>query len=493
MLAANMKHQAGLGKLAKLQLVSEGAIVGVIWAHGPVVAVAAWLAGGNLLLGLSLWLASAVGATWTHRAQPGADATRATVAAALCVMPALIVLELAATAWQADAHMLFFAELAVTAALLDGRAVIAGALVIAIHHLALNFLLPAFVFPSGADLSRVLFHAVVLVLECAALAWLVNEAAKALAEAEASAKSVAEMTILREMEQKRMTAEAAAMQRANLNETATVFKSKVGKLVSMLASGATELQATAESMSSIASRTNTQASSVAVAAEQASAGVQTVAAAAEELTASISEISRRVSQSSEIAQQAVTDARRTDAIVRALAEGADKIGRVVDLIANIAGQTNLLALNATIEAARAGDAGKGFAVVASEVKNLALQTAKATQEIGAQIGQIQSATAEAVQAIKEIGSTIEQISDIATTIAAAVEEQGAATAEIARNVQQTAKSTEDVTTNIGGVSQTADDAGAAATEVLNAANVLSQQAEQLTAEVGSFVAGTRAA
>jgi methyl-accepting chemotaxis protein len=448
MLAANMSHQVGLSKLGRLRVGSEQVIIGIIWLHGPVVAVAAWLAGGNLLLGLSLWLATAVGATWTHRARPSTDATRATVAAALCVMPALIVLALAATTWQVDAHMLFFAEVAVTAALLDGRAVIAGALVIAIHHLALNFLLPALVFPGGADLSRVLFHAVVLVLECAALAWLVNEAAKALAEAEASAISITEMTILREVEQKRMTAEAAAMQRANLNETATAFEAKVGKLVSMLASGATELQATADSMSSTAIRTNNQASSVAAAAEQASAGVQMVAAAAEELTASISEISRRVSQSSR---------------------------------------------NATIEAARAGDAGKGFAVVASEVKSLALQTAKATQEIGAQIGHIQSATAGAVQAIKEIGSTIGQISDIAATIAAAVEEQGAATAEIARNVQRTAKSTEDVTANIGGVSQAANDTGAAATEVLGAANGLSQQAEQLTVEVSSFVAGIRAA
>ncbi len=271
------------------------------------------------------------------------------------------------------------------------------------------------------------------------------------------------------------------------------FETKVGGAIATLSANATALQATARAMSSNAAQSNQQAAAVAAAAEAASTGVQTVAAAAEELASSINEISRQVAQSSRIAGQAVEDARRTDLIVRALAEGAQKIGLVVDLISNIAGQTNLLALNATIEAARAGDAGKGFAVVASEVKSLALQTAKATQEIGAQIGQIQGATAEAVQAIQGIGSTIGDISEIATGIAAAVEQQGAATAEIARNVQQTASSTRDVTSNIAGVSQATDHTGAAAGQVLEAAVGLSRQADQLTQEIGRFVVQVRAA
>ena len=221
--------------------------------------------------------------------------------------------------------------------------------------------------------------------------------------------------------------------------------------------------------------------------------MQAVAAAAEELSASIGEISRQVSQSSEITGQAVVDARRTDAIVRALAEGAERIGHVVGLIISIAGQTNLLALNATIEAARAGDAGKGFAVVASEVKSLAQQTAKATEEIGTQVGQIQSATKEAVEAIRVITGTIEEVSSIAVSIAAAVEEQGAATAEIARSVQQTAQSARDVTVNIGDVSQAATNTGTAADQVLDAATDLSRQAERLTSEVDGFITEVRAA
>jgi methyl-accepting chemotaxis protein len=277
-----------------------------------------------------------------------------------------------------------------------------------------------------------------------------------------------------------------------LNVTADAFEAKVGHLVGMLSAGATQLQETAQSMATTATETNREAFTVAAAAEEASAGVQTVAAAAEELTSSINEISHQVAQSSRIAGKAVQDAGRTDIIVRTLADGAQKIGQVVELIASIAGQTNLLALNATIEAARAGDAGKGFAVVAGEVKSLALQTAKATEDIGGQIRQIQSATAEAVQAIKEISTTIEEVSAIAVTIASAVEEQGAATAEIARNVNQTAASTQDVTANIAGVSQAAKTTGAAAHQVLDAASGLSQQAGQLTGEVSRFVAGVRA-
>ncbi len=294
-------------------------------------------------------------------------------------------------------------------------------------------------------------------------------------------------------EQAALKLSVAAAGKAAMDRTASHFELRVGRLVGQLASGAADLEGTARALSMTAARTDDQAGAVATAAQEASAGVQTVAAAAEELSASILEISRQVAQSSRITGQAVEDARRTDAIVRALAENAQKIGDVVQLISNIAMQTNLLALNATIEAARAGDAGKGFAVVASEVKSLATQTARATEEIGAQIAEIQGATVQAVSAIHGIGTTIEEVAAIASNIAAAVEEQGAATAEIARNVQQTAAGTHHVTATISGVSQAANDTGTAAGQMLEAAAGLSLQTRQVADEVRDFVAEIRSA
>ena len=488
-----VKSSVTAGKLARLRLTSESRILTVVWLHGPVIAFVGWFNGEHLFSGLLLWLAAAVAGTFVHRTQPNTSSTRAMIAASLCVMPALTVMLLAGSQWQGDAHMLFFAELAITAALLDRQAVMVGTFVIALHHLALNFVLPTLVFPGGADITRVVFHAVVLVLESAALIWLTSNTATALADAEASAVEVSDQAERQEAEQKRQTIHASAMQRAALNQTADAFEAKVGNLVSLLSTGATELRQTAQAMSTTATQTNEQASTVAAAAENVNAGVHTVAAAAEQLASSIQEISRQVAESAKITGQAVDDARRTDVIVRTLADSAKNIGDVVQLISGIAAQTNLLALNATIEAARAGDAGKGFAVVASEVKSLATQTAEATDAIGAQITQIQAATDEAVNAIKAIGTTIQEVNVITGNIAAAVEEQGAATAEIARSVQQTAASTQEVTTTIAGVGQAANDTGAAAGVVLGAADGLSQQADQVNNEINAFVAGVRAA
>ena len=296
-----------------------------------------------------------------------------------------------------------------------------------------------------------------------------------------------------EAEQKEKDRRAEAEKRAAMENMAGRFEMSVGEVVERVSSAAAEMRSSSEAMSATAEETTRQASAVAAASEQASANVQTVASAAEELSSSISEIGRQVTKASQIASAAVTEAEQTNVKVQGLAAAANKIGEVVALITDIAEQTNLLALNATIEAARAGDAGKGFAVVASEVKNLANQTAKATDEIGAQIAGIQTATREAVAAIAEITKTISKINEVNSGVASAVEEQGAATQEIARNVEQAAAGTQEVSSNIGGVSAAANDTGAAAEQIQAAAGELSQQSEKLRAEVDRFLADVRAA
>jgi methyl-accepting chemotaxis protein len=295
------------------------------------------------------------------------------------------------------------------------------------------------------------------------------------------------------LEQQAGEQRAAAEKKAAMAKLADEFDASVGSIVKTVSAASTEMQSAAAAMTATAEETSRQSTVVAAASEQTTTNVQTVASASEQLSGSISEISRQVAAASSISGQAVSEAQRTDALVKGLAEAAQKIGAVTSLINQIASQTNLLALNATIEAARAGEAGKGFAVVASEVKSLANQTAKATEEIGAQIAAMQSATGETVSAIGSIGSIIGQVNEIATAIAAAVEEQGAATQEIARNVQQAATGTQEVSGTILGVTQAAGETGAAASQVLSAAGELSTQAEHLHAQVDRFLAAVRAA
>jgi methyl-accepting chemotaxis protein len=301
------------------------------------------------------------------------------------------------------------------------------------------------------------------------------------------------------MEAERIAAERAQdneikVRRAQrLDEVTRAFEDNVSALTERLSASATEMEATAQTMMATAQQTTSRSVSVASAAQQTFANVQTVATAAEELSISIGEIARQVTQSSQIAGHAVEDARRTNETVRALAVTAERIGNVVALINTIAGQTNLLALNATIEAARAGEAGKGFAVVASEVKELASQTARATDEIGSQVAEVQHATREAVSVLQEITRTIDEMSQISVSIAAAMDQQGAATGEIARNVQQAAKGTELVTSNMGDVRQGADETGGAAGRVLSAAQDVALRSTDLSREVAAFLAAVKAA
>ncbi|WP_375161528.1 methyl-accepting chemotaxis protein [Bradyrhizobium sp. RDT46] len=286
---------------------------------------------------------------------------------------------------------------------------------------------------------------------------------------------------------------AAAQRKAEMHKLADGFEAAIGEIVDTVSSAATELEASASTLTSTAARGQELTTMVASASEEASTNVQSVASATEELSSSITEISRQVQESARVAGEAVSQARTTTDRVGELSAAAARIGDVVELINTIAGQTNLLALNATIEAARAGEAGRGFAVVASEVKALAEQTAKATGEIGQQIASIQTATEHSVGAIKDISHTIEKLSEISSTIAAAVEEQGAATQEISRNVQQAAAGTHQVSSNIADVQHGASETGSASSQVLSAAQMLSGDSNRLKLEVEKFLGTVRAA
>jgi methyl-accepting chemotaxis protein len=287
--------------------------------------------------------------------------------------------------------------------------------------------------------------------------------------------------------------DAKQRQAAAIDHLTREFNDGATSALAAVSTAAARMKGSAETMSRVAAQAKELTGATASASAQAADNVQTVAAATEELSGSISEISRQVGECTRIATQAVEQVGRSEVTVTALANAADRIGEVVGLINTIAAQTNLLALNATIEAARAGEAGKGFAVVASEVKNLATQTARATEGITEQVAAIQGSTQEAVDTIKGIGQIINKMSEIATTVAAAVEEQGAATAEIARNIQQAAAGTQNVSSNIGGVSNVANQTGETASDVLESSSSLAAESEVLSRQVARFLDRIKAA
>ena len=318
----------------------------------------------------------------------------------------------------------------------------------------------------------------------------VGQMAKAVEEFKVQAQAKAERDVA-EREQK--SREAAQARRAELHQLADNFQAAVGKIIETVGSASSELEESAKLLANSSDATQKLSTMVTSASEETSGNVQTVADATEQVAASVNEIGTQVQLSAKITLEAVEQTEKTDARIAKLADAANRIGDVTEIIAKIAAQTNLLALNATIESARAGEAGRGFAVVAQEVKLLAAQTSQATSEISSQIAGIQAETQESVRAIKEIGDTIRRVAGIAERISGAIETQGGATRDIAVNVQQAAIGTSQVANNIGDVSRGATEIGAASTQVLTSAQLLSRENQRLSEEVNKFLHTVRVA
>jgi methyl-accepting chemotaxis protein len=468
----------------------------LLWLHLPLLLAIALAVGHDWTGSEALALALAGTASLCCWRAPDSLNTRLTVAVAMIGMVSLIVYQLHGQAWQIDSHLYFFAALAILATYCDWRVLLMAAAAAALYHLALEVLLPAAVFPNGADFGRVVLHAVILVMETSALMWLtgtlVNLFAVSHAAVQAATSAQAESALGHAREAGAGGRAEAVLQQSRRDLT-RVFEADVGTLMRDVAEAVATVRQNVATVSATVLTSVERTGSIASASRDTAVNVQTVASAAEELSASVGEISGQIARAAQIARVAADKTDQTSETIRSLSEVVGKIETVVGLISGIASQTNLLALNATIEAARAGDAGKGFAIVASEVKSLATQTTRATGEIRTQIAAIQEETGRAVLAIGGITDVIGDLGAITVAVATAIEEQGAATAEIARSAQQAALGTESISSNLSALEQAASQTGSAAAASQDASGRLSADWEKMTGSVRGFVVSLSAA
>jgi methyl-accepting chemotaxis protein len=483
------------GSMSSTRATAARLLASLMAAHVIAIAGLAWVLDGSPVLAAVLAaILAAPGILLTLRT-PSAPATGFAIAIGLVAQVSLIVFVMAGHPWQIDIHMYYFAVLAMLAGLCDWRVILAAAGVTAVHHLGLNFALPAAVFPGGASFGRVSVHAVIVILETAVLVWLVRTLA-AMVEASRAGRESAERAAAMERElaadRERLTTRTTERS-AFVDGLASDFEAGMRDALAALDAAAAGMRVEAGGLAEASGAIGRQADELEAHTNRASSTIDSVAVSGDQLSHSIAEIGQRASMSAVTVTRAVDGARETDRQIHAMAESARRIGEVVDLIRSIADQTNLLALNATIEAARAGEAGKGFAVVASEVKTLATQTAKATEDIAAKVTEMQLATEKSVGSVREISATIEEISALSSAIVRAVDEQSAATSEIAENVRHAASGAQGVRKALAQVGHLADETGGAASGIVGAANALAHEAAAIRRRVEGFCEAVRAA
>jgi len=464
-------------------------LIGVLWLLAAMVSAVASMRGGAPLatLGVGAALAGIATGLWWH--DPTGPLTRYVSSGAMSGIIALLVNAFAHHPFQSDMHMAFYAGLAVVAVWCCWMSVMIGGSVVALHHLILNFIYPYAVFPDGSDVSRVLVHAVIVAAEIGALAYVTNRLVAALSASEAASAAAvtaqAESTKLADNE--RATQQQQQQRREQIDAAILTFRERVHAVLKTVNQSAAAMKSTAATLAEETVAASERADAAGKTSNEASANVETAAAAADELLSSIGEIGRQLGQTAEIVRLATGEAETTNREIAGLAQAAQKIGDVVDLIRDIAEQTNLLALNATIEAARAGEAGKGFAVVASEVKSLAVQTAKATEEISGQISAVQTSTGKAVTAIGGIAARMQEINGHTSSVATAIEQQRAATSEISRNVTDAARTAKSIVATLGAVSTAANRTSSSTRTVVSSSESVETATAKLGAEVESFL------
>ena len=470
-----------------------------LWAFVPVLVLVAWLAGNSVAFVAVAGSLAALAGTVPWLRDKTAPATRFTLGSAMVAQWMFLIYAASGTpdGFILDAHMVYFVMSAQILAFFCWRTVAIVTILPAAHHLFFSFLYPLLIWPSiDYTLIHLGNHVIFVVLissTCLWLAWrieaLFTESHRSLTGMQAAQEEAARLSRQQAETQAKTKAERTQL----LHKLAETFETSIKQFVGDLAASTSLSQDAAKGLAQLAGTSSDLSMSASKAAEAASVNVQAVTAAAEGLDGAIHEMSRGVQHQATIAAEASTMASRSDEEVRMLSDRAQKIGDVVDLINSIASQTNLLALNATIEAARAGEAGKGFAVVASEVKNLANQTAKATEDIAAQVTAMQDQTANTVKAIQEIGTKIQTMTEISSTVASAVEEQSGATSEISRSARQAAVGVQEVTQAVSGTADAARSTNSRTTDLVNSSHEAVLKTGELRGIAEAFVNEIRAA